>query len=115
MHQTANDAMGVICIRAIRKERINYKRKVESHFKNTNMKKVWEGMKLMSGYVGKNSNSDQNLLNPTMDYVNDLNKLYNRFDCHDFNAEIAIIRSDLSSSTSDEHFICTESFASWAG
>ncbi|KAJ8046681.1 hypothetical protein HOLleu_05444 [Holothuria leucospilota] len=73
------------------------------------MRRVWEGMKLMSGYAGKNSNSGENLLlNPTLDYVNDLNNFYNRFDCHDFSDEVALSLSKLSRPTSNGHFVCTD-------
>ncbi len=41
--------------RVIRKEKMAYKVKIEKHFKDNDMKKVWNGMRLMSGFAnGKN-------------------------------------------------------------
>ena len=36
------------------KEKEQYKRKIETHFTYDNMRRVWSGVKLMSGYVNGN-------------------------------------------------------------
>ncbi|PIK50647.1 hypothetical protein BSL78_12493 [Apostichopus japonicus] len=71
--------------RIIREERAAYKDKVEGHFTGGNMKRVWEGVRLMSGY----NNKPKSCLLPRVDedYANELNCFYNRFDRQDFSAE----------------------------
>ena len=44
-----------------------YKRKIEENFKSSNMKRVWDGMKLMSGYKGKKGGQDRGLLAEELD------------------------------------------------
>ena len=75
---------------AIRKGKWEYKQKIESHFTQNNMKKVWQGMRLMSGYANGSGKSCP-LPNTSLDYANQLNSFYNRFDCHDFSNEIQIL------------------------
>ena len=72
--------------KAIKEEKTVYRDKIEGHFTDNNMKRVWEGMRLMSGYSNSNSKSSQ-LPNCSEIYANDLNNFYNRFDKHDFSAE----------------------------
>ena len=71
-----------------------YKRKIEDHFKENNMKDVWNGMRLMSGFNTGCSKSKQ-LPDNSVEYANDLNNFYNRFDKHDFSVEHSGIRNSL--------------------
>ena len=73
--------------RAIKKEKQIYKEKIEDHFTDNNMKRVWDGMRLMSGYVNKNKCSND-LPDISIDYANELNQFYSRFDCHDFSDKV---------------------------
>ena len=66
----------------IRKEKEQYKNKIESHFTYNNTRRVWSGMKLMSRYV--NGNTQKIASVNTAGEVNELNQFFNRFDCHDF-------------------------------
>ena len=45
--------------RVIKQEKANYKNKVEENFTENNMKRVWHGMKLMSGYSNGGKKSCQ--------------------------------------------------------
>ena len=72
---------------AIRKERLVYKKKIEDMFLNNDMRKVWSGMRLMSGYASKSGNSAP-LPDVSVDYANELNSFYNRFDSQDFSNEV---------------------------
>ena len=72
---------------AIKEEKRIYKEKVEQHFTSKNMKSVWNGLKLMSGYT-KSCNKTNFLPSNSINYANELNHFHNRFDCHDFTAEI---------------------------
>ena len=56
------------------------------------MKKVWEGMNLMSGRKKVNKPS---VLCTSNDYANELNDFYARFDCHDFSSEKERIVNEL--------------------
>ena len=64
------------------KKRDGIKKKVESHFTYSNMRRVWSGMKLMSRYV--NGNTQTIALVNAAGEVNELNQFFNRFVCHDF-------------------------------
>ena len=57
------------------------------------MKRVWDGMRLMSGYNSKSKS--RSLPNSSENYANELNTFYNRFDCHDFSAERRDLRKIL--------------------
>ena len=93
----------------IRIERENYRRKIEKHFTMNNMKKVWTSMKLMSGYSCKNK-SVSSLPEPTMDYADNLNTFYNRFNCHDFSVELENVKDQLKliSENQEQTFQTTE-------
>ncbi|PIK37315.1 hypothetical protein BSL78_25853 [Apostichopus japonicus] len=71
--------------RIIHEERAAYMDEVEGHFTGSNMKRVWEGVRLMSGY----NNKPKSCLLPRVDedYANELNCFYNRFDRQDIAAE----------------------------
>ncbi|GFS00713.1 hypothetical protein ElyMa_006405700 [Elysia marginata] len=68
---------------AIKKGKRDYKTKIEGFFRDSNMKKVWQGMKLMSGCKAKGSSGVEG----DVLYANELNKFYARFDCFDFSKE----------------------------
>ncbi|KAJ8047182.1 hypothetical protein HOLleu_06113 [Holothuria leucospilota] len=73
--------------RTVKKEKLAYKRKVEQCFIQNDMKGVWKGLKLMSGYF--NSCSKPSVLpGNSFEYANDLNQFYNRFDCYDFSDKV---------------------------
>ena len=79
--------------RAIKAVRATNRDKIEDHFKSNNMKRVWDGMRLMSGYNSKSKS--RSLPNSSENYANELNTFYNRFDCHDFSAERRDLRKIL--------------------
>ena len=62
---------------AIKKGKGDYKKKIEKHFKDNDMKRVWDGMNIMSRRKNK---SENNTVPLTHDYANDLNAFYARFD-----------------------------------
>ena len=66
------------------------------------MKKVWEGMRLMSGYAGKGK-VNRSQLNGTREYANNLNHFYNRFDKIDFSDERQRLK-DMIGSTEDDNY-----------
>ena len=80
---------------SIRHQRKLYKDKIEQNFTQSNMKKVWQGMKFMSGYTSKNNSSQDFLAAPSSGYANELNLFYNRFDCHDFSENITELKTVL--------------------
>ena len=67
-----------------------YKRKSEDLFLNNDMRKVWSGMGLKSGYANKSGNSAP-LVDVSVHFANELYSLYNRFDSHDFSKKIFAI------------------------
>ena len=80
--------------RTIKVEKEAYRSKLEQKFTQNNMKQVWGGLKLISGY--SNSSSSRNFLpETTVEYANNLNAFYNRFDKNDFSAEINSTRNRL--------------------
>ncbi|KAJ8017440.1 hypothetical protein HOLleu_45148 [Holothuria leucospilota] len=56
------------------------------HFTENNMKHVWAGIRMMSGYFNDTSKNSR-LPSTSTIYANELNVFYNRFDCHDFSGE----------------------------
>ena len=50
------------------------------------MKKVWHGMRLMSGYSNGSSKSSPSP-RTSLEFANELNAFYNRFDCHDLSQQ----------------------------
>ena len=90
----------------IRREKKKYKEKIEKHLQENNMKKVWHGVNLMSGYESKHSKSLANKVQKaTVEYVNDLNKFYNRFDRHEFSKCADHVKRNAFGNNS--HFVCT--------
>ena len=81
--------------RDIRIGKQKYKEKVQQHFTENNMKKVWDGMSLMAGYKGKGGGGTQ-IGDCSEQYANDLNQFYCRFECHDFSKEREQLKKDLS-------------------
>lgn len=71
----------------IKQEKDAYKRKIENNFTTNNIRDVWTGMRLMSGYTN-GSSKHCSLPEYSQTYANQLNSFYNRFDCHDFTDEI---------------------------
>ena len=61
-----------------RKGKDKYKKKMEKHFMENNMKKAWDGMNNMSGYGGGKSKTGDGST-AEMD-PNSLNQFYARFD-----------------------------------
>ena len=84
-----------------------YKEKIEKHLQENNMKKVWHGVNLMSGYESKHSKSFANKMKnkATLEYVNDLDKSYNMFNRHDFSKCIDHVKSNAFGNNS--HCVCT--------
>jgi hypothetical protein len=70
--------------RVIREGKDKYKKKLESKLDQNCVKEVWDGMKAITGY-SKSKKSD--VSNTTVDYANELNDFYARFDVHDFQSE----------------------------
>ena len=94
--------------RVIKQEKAKYKNKVEENFTENNMKRVWHGMKLMSGYSNGGKKSCL-LPKTTAEYADDLNLFFNRFDKYDFSAEVENLRISLSSQNdSNWNLITTE-------
>ena len=87
--------------KAIKREKEEYKQKLEASFEGNNMKKVWDNMKLMSGYMQKNQkkNVEPNPEN-SIDKANELNTFYTRFDVEDFSEEHEKIRSNFNETNS---------------
>ena len=84
----------------IRKEKEQYKNKIESHFIFNNMRSMWSGMKLMSRYV--NGNTQKIASVNTAGEVNELNQFFNRFDCHDFSQKRRMIHDILNRAFAEE-------------
>ena len=72
--------------RVIKAEKIAYRNKIEEDFTYNNMKRLWEGMRLVSGYSNASSKSSQ-LPDCNAKYANELNTFYDHFDKHDFSIE----------------------------
>ena len=86
--------------RTIRSEKRVYKQRIEQHFTDNNMKKVWHGMRLMSGYMGKHSSSSP-LPDCDQRYVDELNVFYNRFNDKDFSDDLKALTDELSCINND--------------
>ena len=82
-----------------------YKNKIEQNFKDNNMKKVWDGMNIMSGRKNVNHPS---VLCTSNTYANELNEFYARFDCNDFSEEIHNIRNKLMNCTDHDDYVIDE-------
>ena len=59
------------------------------------MKRVWHGMKLMSGYSNGGKKACQ-LPKTTAEYADDLHLFFDRFDKYDFSAKVENLRISLS-------------------
>ena len=92
---------------AIKSEKAIYRKKIENHFTDNNLKRVWEGMRQMSGYSNSSSKSSQ-IPNCTVNYANDLNGFYNRFDKYDFSTERDDLRELLQNSDSEQVLVASE-------
>jgi hypothetical protein len=88
-------------------ERAKYKDRIEQNFVENDMKKVWTGMRLMSGY-SNGSKKHTELPQTSISYANDLNDFYNRFDIHDFSEELSSLREILCNDDFNEMFTVTE-------
>ena len=82
-----------------------YKGKIEDNFKCNNMKKVWEGTHLISGYKGKGEGVS-GMNTKTSEGANALNDFYARFDCQDFSEARNNLTDRLTSSPADERGEC---------
>ena len=84
----------------IKKGKEDYKKKIEKHFEKNNMKSVWEGLNLMSGCKRKKETNNDSI--GTVEYANNLNQFYSRFDCHDFRLEHDVRKKELDEKRTDE-------------
>ena len=84
----------------IRKEKEQYKNKIESHFTYNNMRRVWSGMKLMSRYV--NGNTQKIASVNTAGEINELIQFFNRFDCHNSSQKHMQIHDILNRASDEE-------------
>ena len=82
---------------AISKQKHIYKSKLEQNFTNNNMKKVWQSMRVMSGY-SNGSNKTSVLPRSSREYADQLNEFYNRFNIHNFTAATSTLLHDIDSS-----------------
>ena len=80
--------------KAIRMEKSAYREKIKGSFTSKNMKKTWDGILLMSGHAKKPNCRHFTATN--IQYANDLKNFYNRFDEHDFSAELHNLQTSLS-------------------
>ena len=71
----------------IKTKKVKYKNNIEKTLTQNNMKKVWEGMRLMSGYSNKSGKSSQ-LPDTSVEHANKVNEFYNCFDKYDFHNEV---------------------------
>ena len=69
-----------------------YKNKIEDMFKSNDSKSAWLGMKTAAGISGTKTNIR---VNNEIEYANDLNTFYSRFDRFDFFHQITNIKLDL--------------------
>ena len=74
--------------------------KMLKHPKENNMKKVLHGVNLMSGYESSHCKKTP------IQYANDLNKFYNRFNRHDISKCVDHVKSN--AFINNSHFVCTE-------
>ncbi|KAG1663834.1 Patj [Nymphon striatum] len=79
--------------KVIHKRKVAYKDKIENHFITNDLKSVWKGIKIISGYGKVNETDKSPLQNLTTEYANELNLFYNRFDKYDFSTEICELES----------------------
>ena len=87
--------------KAIQKGKEDYKKKLEDSFEGNNMKKVWDNMKLMSGYTKKNQKKNvQPNPDNSLEKANELNAFYTRFDREDFSEQHAQITTDFNNTSS---------------
>ncbi|KAJ8023776.1 RNA-directed DNA polymerase from mobile element jockey [Holothuria leucospilota] len=80
--------------RAVRKEKLRYKKKVEKYFTDNNMAQVWRGLRLMSGYT-RGDNKSWQLPEVSTSYADEVNTFYNQFDSLDFSNGIYYLRTQL--------------------
>ncbi|KAJ8046472.1 hypothetical protein HOLleu_05150 [Holothuria leucospilota] len=85
--------------RVIAQEKAAYRDKIESLFTDNNMRRVWDGIRLMSGY--RNNSNSCHISEITLDYANDLNHFYNRFDQQDFSHEYSKLQNVLTDPSSN--------------
>ncbi|KAJ8040889.1 hypothetical protein HOLleu_15327 [Holothuria leucospilota] len=85
--------------RVIAQEKAAYRDKIESLFTDNNMRRVWDGIRLMSGY--RNNSNACHISEITLDYANDLNHFYNRFDQQDFSHEYSKLQNVLTDPSSN--------------
>ena len=69
------------------------------------MKKVWEGMHLISGYKGKREGVS-GMNTKTSEGANALNDFYARFDCHNFSEARNNLTDRLTSTPAEERGEC---------
>ena len=81
----------------ITQSKLEYKQKVESKFEALDSKGMWQGLRSMAGMTKKpiDINIDKG---KELEYVNELNKFYARFDNHDFSQQIQTCFSNVDNS-----------------
>ena len=89
----------------IRRGKEKYKGKIDDNFKCNDMKKVWEGTHLISGYKGKREGVS-GMNTKTSEGANALNDFYARFDCHEFSEARNNLMDRLTSTPSEERGEC---------
>lgn len=77
----------------IQKCKEDYKNKLENQFRNNNMRKLWNSLKEITG--SSKAGMCVNAANE-LDYSNELNAFYCRFDCQDFKKEQTSLKDNLS-------------------
>ncbi|XP_067658336.1 uncharacterized protein [Haliotis asinina] len=70
----------------------DFKNKVESQFKQNDLRQVWQAVKKM---IGCNSTKQLICGDDDKTFASDLNSFYSRFDCHDFSEETNNILNQL--------------------
>ena len=80
----------------IRKEKSAYRENVAGSYTNRNMKKSWDGIRFMSGHTKKPDCRHFPATNMANNIANDIDKIYNHFDEHDFSAEQHKLQTSLS-------------------
>ena len=88
----------------IRHSKWQFGEKIKHNFKCGDPRKAWQGMQTVTGCCKKQAVHFPAGVHP-MDFANDLNQFYTRFDIHDFSKELNTMRETLSDNVNDTHNI----------